>query len=54
MMAAMFLIAAMIILYIQSITRNKERVSVDDLGLVYTLYTCSILLLVGMSVLWRL
>jgi predicted membrane channel-forming protein YqfA (hemolysin III family) len=52
MRAAMFIVAAVIILYIQSITRDQEKISQDDLGLVYTLYACSLLLLVGMSVLW--
>ncbi len=51
--AAMFCIASVIILYIQSITRDQQKISEEDLGLVYTLYTCSLLLLVGMSVLWH-
>jgi predicted membrane channel-forming protein YqfA (hemolysin III family) len=53
MRAAMFCCAAVLILYTQSFTRNQEQVSEEDLGLVYTLYTCSLLLLVGMSVLWQ-
>jgi predicted membrane channel-forming protein YqfA (hemolysin III family) len=53
MRAAMFCGAAVLILYTQSFTRNQEKVSEEDLGLVYTLYTCSLLLLVGMSVLWQ-
>jgi hypothetical protein len=52
MRAAMFIAASVIILYVQSITRDQEKISQDDLGLVYTLYICSLLLLVGMSVLW--
>ena len=52
MRAAMFIAAAVIILYIQSITRDQENISQDDLGLVYTLYISSLLLLIGMSVLW--
>jgi predicted membrane channel-forming protein YqfA (hemolysin III family) len=52
MRAAMFLAAAVIILYIQSITRDQDKISPEDLGLVYTLYTTSLLLLLGMSVLW--
>ena len=51
--AAMFCTAALLILYTQSFTRNQEKVSEEDLGLVYTLYTCSLLLLAGMSVLWQ-
>jgi predicted membrane channel-forming protein YqfA (hemolysin III family) len=51
--AAMFCSAALLILYTQSFTRNQEKVSEEDLGLVYTLYSCSLLLLVGMSVLWQ-
>ena len=52
--AAMFIISVIIILYLQSISRDKDNVSEDDLGLIYTLYTFSLLLLVGMPVLWQL
>ena len=52
--AAMFIISVIIILYLQSIARDKDNVSEEDLGLIYTLYTFSLLLLVGMPVLWQL
>ena len=51
MRAIMFGSAATIILYTQSTIRNREQVSQDDIGLVYTLYACSVLLLAGMSIL---
>ena len=48
--ALMFGAGAVIILYVQAMTRDMEKVSDDDIGLIYTLYTCSVLLLAGMSI----
>jgi len=48
--AFMFSGAAIIILYVQSMTRDMEKVSEEDIGLIYLLYTCSVLLLAGMSI----
>jgi hypothetical protein len=48
--ALMFGAGAVIILYVQAMTRDMEKVSDEDIGLIYTLYTCSVLLLAGMSV----
>jgi len=48
--ALMFGAGAVIILYVQAMTRDMEKVSDEDIGLIYTLYTCSVLLLAGMSI----